>query len=164
MDPRVLRTAARLIEKHEGRRHGVYLDTEGHPTVGVGFNLDRPGARGVLASVRASYGAVRAGSQKLTDAQIDALLVRDIADSVVSARAVCPSFDALPEGAQLALIDMAFNLGRAGLARFRAMLAAIASGDFSTAAAEALDSRWAWQVGRRALEDAALLRGVRQEV
>lgn len=157
MDPKTLQTAARLIEKHEGRRRAVYLDTAGHPTVGVGFNLDRPGAAEVLARVGASHSAIFAGAQELTDGQIEALLVRDLADSIVSARAVCPTFDALDRGAQLALIDMAFNLGRAGLAGFRGMLAAIANGDLLEAAVHALDSRWARQVGRRALEDAALL-------
>lgn len=164
MDPQTLKTATRLIEKHEGRRDMVYLDTEGHPSVGVGFNLDRPGAREALSRVGASHSAVLAGGQGLTDAQIGALLAQDIAESVAWARTVCPSFDELHRGAQLALIDMAFNLGRAGLAGFQGMLAAIAVQDFAAAAAEALDSKWAAQVGHRAIEDAALLRGEDLEV
>lgn len=153
----LLHRAARLVEKHEGRRYEVYLDTEGHPTIGVGFNLDRHGAHEVLYHLGIAHVRVLNGSQRLTDAQIDALLAGDIAVSVASARAACPSFDALPEGVQLALIDMAFNLGRGGLSGFRGMLAAIAHGDWLAAATEALDSRWARQVGRRALEDVALM-------
>ncbi len=157
MDPQTLQAAARLIEKHEGRHHMLYSDSEGHPTVGVGFNLDRPGAREALSRVGASHLALLAGAAGLSDAQIDALLAQDLAASVASASAICPTFADLHREAQLALIDMAFNLGRSGLASFRKMLAAIAAADFLTAAVEALDSKWARQVGRRALEDAALL-------
>lgn len=164
MDPDTVFSAAKLVEKHEGRRRRVYLDTEGHPTVGVGFNLDRPGAREALDRVGADYAAVLAGTLILTDEQIDALLARDLAEAADSARAVCPTFDRLPAGAQIALIDMAFNLGRAGLQGFRGMLAALAREDFAAAATEALDSKWARQVGRRAIEDAALLRGETMEV
>ncbi len=164
MDPDIIFSAAKLVKRHEGRRRRVYLDSEGHPTVGDGFNLDRPGARQALSRVGADYDAVRAGRQDLTDQQIDALLARDLADAVESARAVCPTFDRLPAGAQLALIDMAFNLGRAGLQAFHGMLDALAREDFAAAAAEALDSKWARQVGRRAIEDAALLRGETMEV
>ena len=160
-----IQAAARLIEKHEGRHHMVYLDTEGHPTIGVGFNLDRQGAREALSRVGASHLALVTGAQGLSDEQIDVLLQLDLTMSAIAARAVCPSFGALHRGAQLALIDMAFNLGREGLAGFRGMLAAIAAGDFLTAAVEALDSKWARQVGRRALEDAVLLsHGQRLEV
>lgn len=159
-----LEAATKLVEKHEGRRRHVYVDTEGHPSVGVGVNLDRPGVRQALTRVGADYDAVRAGRQDLTDQQIGALLARDVADAVESARAVCGTFDALEVGAQVALVDMAFNLGRAGLAGFRGMLSAIERGDFAAAAAEALDSKWARQVGRRAVEDAALLRGDDTEV
>src|SRR6187551_1498786 len=31
------------LERHEGNRSKVYNDTAGHPTIGIGFNLDRGG-------------------------------------------------------------------------------------------------------------------------
>jgi len=58
---------------------------------------------------------------------------------------------------QAVLVDMAFNLGRAGLASFQKMRAALALGDFERAAAEMLDSLWARQVGRRARELAEMM-------
>jgi len=54
---------------------------------------------------------------------------------------------------------MAFNLGQTRLAGFKRLRAAVLAGDWDWAAAEALDSRWASQTGRRAAELAALLRG-----
>ena len=49
-----------------------------------------------------------------------------------------------------AMIDMAFNMGPGNLAKFKNMLAALSDEDFETASAEALSSRWATQVGKRA--------------
>jgi GH24 family phage-related lysozyme (muramidase) len=154
-----LYSAGKLIERHEGRRSHVYHDTEGHPTIGIGFNLDREDAALALFRVGAYHGELVSGRADLSDPQIDALFARDLADSTDAARECCPGFDSLPIGAQLALTDMAFNLGRAGLSRFVGMLAAIGRGDMEAAAVEALDSLWARQAGERAVEDAALLRG-----
>jgi len=46
---------------------------------------------------------------------------------------------------------MAYNLGIAGLNKFRKMWAAIDVADYATAAEEMLDSKWAKQVGVRAI-------------
>ena len=56
----------------------------------------------------------------------------------------------LPTSQRLALANMCFNLGWPRLSRFKKMLAALKAGDVEKAAAEALDSRWAEQVGARA--------------
>ena len=42
--------ASSIITRHEGSRKCVYVDTTGHKTIGVGFNLDAPGARTVIES------------------------------------------------------------------------------------------------------------------
>ena len=59
---------------------------------------------------------------------------------------------------------MAFNLGGPRLAGFTRLRDAVRRGDWDDAAAEALDSRWAVQTGRRATDIAAMLRGDRVEV
>ena len=47
--------ARSLISRHEGKHMGkrlcVYKDTRGIPTIGIGYNLQNPGARAALASV-----------------------------------------------------------------------------------------------------------------
>ncbi|MEC8642766.1 MAG: hypothetical protein VXZ67_07640 [Pseudomonadota bacterium] len=60
-----------------------------------------------------------------------------------------------------ALVSMAFNLGGPRLAGFTRLRAAVRRSDWDEAAAEALDSRWAAQTGRRANDIAAMLRGMR---
>ena len=49
------------------------------------------------------------------------------------------------------LINMSFNLGHARLAGFRKFIAAVNAHDWATAAVEMMDSKWATQVGNRAL-------------
>ncbi|MCH1464543.1 MAG: hypothetical protein L7W39_02435 [Alphaproteobacteria bacterium] len=68
-------------------------------------------------------------------------------------------WEGLPIGPRLALISLAYNLGGPGLASFVKLRAALRAGDLPAAADQALDSKWAGQVGRRAHETAALLRG-----
>ena len=51
---------------------------------------------------------------------------------------------------KLALINMIYNLGKQGVANFKKMVAAIMEDNWELAAAEAKDSKWYNQVGRRA--------------
>lgn len=149
----------RSLVRHEGRRSVVYVDSEGHPTIGVGFNLDRGDAKTLLAWVGADYAAVMAGAP-LTGDQIDRLLDRTAADAVQSLRANIPGFDELPDVVQLALSDMCFNLGWPRLRCFVRTLAAVVRQDWSAMADEMLDSLWAKQVGARAQELAAEVRAL----
>ncbi len=61
-----------------------------------------------------------------------------------------PTFTKLDEARQLVIANMAFNLGLGGLMLFTHMLAAVARGEYETAACEMLASAWAQQVGPRA--------------
>lgn len=70
------------VANNEGNRPHVYLDTRGHPTVGIGFNLDRGNARAMLASVGADYDSVRSGGEDLTQTQINELFSKDIQSSI----------------------------------------------------------------------------------
>jgi lysozyme len=58
---------------------------------------------------------------------------------------------------QEALVNMCFNLGFTRLMKFSKMMAAMAEGKYSLAASEALDSRWAKQVGNRSKDIAHML-------
>ena len=79
------------------------------------------------------------------------------------ARQICrrlyADFSSFPPDRQAALLSMAFNLGAPRLAKFNKMRAAIVADHWQAAAAEALASKWAGQLPRRAAEIARLLRG-----
>jgi lysozyme len=53
---------------------------------------------------------------------------------------------------------MAFNLGSAKLCAFHRMIEALSEGDFDEAATQMLNSRWAEQVGHRAIKLAQMMR------
>ena len=69
-----------------------------------------------------------------------------------------PVKEKLNEVRQFVLVDMCFNMGLGKLCTFKKMLSAMANGDYYTAANEALASKWAVQVGRRARELAEMLK------
>ncbi len=61
-------------------------------------------------------------------------------------------------GGKSVLLKMCFNLGIGGLLEFNNTLAFIAAGDWERAANGMLASKWAKQVGRRAIELSELMR------
>jgi len=97
------------IEHWEGRRNQTYDDTAGHPTVGVGFNLDASGAQGAIEALGLDYDQVRSGQQTLTDDQIDALLGQTVNAAIGGSRTAVSNFDALPDDKQIVVVDMVFN-------------------------------------------------------
>lgn len=143
----------RLIERHEGRKGHVYTDSVGHPTIGVGFNLDRAGARERIEQLGLDYDKVRSGQQDLTDQQIDALRNKDIEDAESIARRELDNFDELSPDRKDAMTDMAFNLGAKGFAGFKKMIDAVESEDWDRAIEEMKNSKWAQQVGTGRVTD-----------
>lgn len=107
-----------------------YTDTEGVLTIGIGRNLQDKGLR---------------------PDEMALMLENDIADAERDARVLFPSFDSLSINRRAVLVNMAFNLGRDRLAGFKNFRAAVEAGDYKRAADEMLDSKWARQVGLRAM-------------
>lgn len=161
-DARLLADAIALIESHEGRRTRVYRDTLGNPTVGVGFNLRRPGAVEDLARLLpdVSYHALLHGQARLTHAQIDALLHHDAHRALATARRQVRNFEMLPPDVQLVLIDMAFTLG--SLHGWRELRQAVEAQRFGVAAGAMRASRWRHQVGGRATRLIAMMQAAEQ--
>ncbi len=56
-----------MVAQAEGKRSCVYIDTMGHPTIGIGFNLDRSDAPSICSKFGIDYTAIRNGSKCLTD-------------------------------------------------------------------------------------------------
>lgn len=122
---------AQLV-RDEGRVSHAYTDSEGYLTIGVGHLIDQ-----------------RRGG-RLPDFIIDTLLDHDIEQAQRELLAALPWFLSLDPPRQAVLVNMAFNLGTAGLLKFAKTLGAIKTGSYSEAALHMLDSKWARQVGVRA--------------
>ena len=122
----------KMIEQlvdHEGLELHPYEDSLGILTIGVGRNLEERG----ISEDEAFY-----------------LLGNDIEiiwDELIKQH---PIVEDLDDQRQMILLDMAFNMGVPRLGKFKKMWAAIEDGDMIEASKQALDSRWAYQVGRRA--------------
>lgn len=131
--------AEQTIKQHEGFSSFVYDCPAGFKTIGYGRNLEASGVG--ISEQEAAY-----------------LLGNDIERLENGLAQRFPWFSALGKVRQAALIDMAYNLGLGGLAKFKNMVAAMAVCDYETAAAEMLDSRWAAQVGGRAKRLSEMIR------
>jgi hypothetical protein len=78
-----------------------------------------------------------AGSPELPQAVIDAKLSEVLGVFEESLRTGIAGYEGLPDPAKMALLDMAYNLGPAGLLRgYPRMLRAVESGNWAQAAAE----------------------------
>ena len=148
----------------EGRFHSMYKDSVGVPTVGVGFNLIKDGAKKRIEALGLDYNKVLSGEQSLTDEQIDTLFADDRVIAENNVKRDVPGFDNLDPTRQKALTDMAFNLG--SLHNFPNFVKAVNAGDWSKAAREAGlnkkgngPSKWVTQVGRRAKRIIAQIKG-----
>ena len=124
------------LKRDEGLKLKPYRDTVGKLTIGYGRNLDDEG---------------------LTEAEANYLLQSDVArvEAAIAQflpRTLLDAHDGTPEAqARYAVcVNMAFNLGVSGFAKFRDMIGWMAEGNWSQTAVAMLNSQWAKQVGARA--------------
>lgn len=121
--------AAAYIRRYEGFSKLPYKCPTGHLTIGYGHNLENG-----ISKEAAEF-----------------ILQEDLARAERAVKNSFPWWWKLDDARQFVLVDMAFNMGP-GLKGFKKMLAAVEAGDFDKAAEEMLASKWAAQVGRRAVE------------
>lgn len=117
------------LRAHEGYRSSAYLDTTGHYTVGFGR--------------RCVQGA------QMSREQAALALNGDIATAERGARKLWPSFANHSQQVQDALVEIVFQIGATGAAKFVRFGAAIAAHDYTRAGAELLASKWAKQTPNR---------------
>lgn len=125
-----------LIED-EGLRVMPYYCTAGKLTIGVGRNLEDRG----ISRPEALY-----------------LLNNDIANCNRELDESLPWWRGMNQVRQNVLINMCFNLGINKLLKFRNTLAAMERGDYAAASVGMLASKWAGQVGQRAVRLAKQMR------
>jgi lysozyme len=123
------------LVNEEGYRKKPYVDTVGKVSIGVGRNLTDKG---------------------LSVPEIELLLNNDITETEALLDARLPWWRKLDDGRQMVLMDMAFNMG-GKLFTFVNTLAAIKRGDWAAAAAGMKQSKWAQQVGDRAVTLARIM-------
>lgn len=135
------------LMRHEGAvrdengRHRAYRCPAGKLTIGYGHNLDASPIPGLNAR------------SHISEEEARGILTNDVALAWMQLTQRLPWVAALDSQARkAALINMAFNLGIKGLLSFKKTLALMERGNFTDAAKEMGNSRWAHQVGQRAIE------------
>jgi len=124
------------IKRCEGFDSHLYFDTTGNETIGWGRNLRANGISQEEADYLFNNDFIRCKRELLE----------------------CSWYIDQPEGVQGALINMCFNLGLTRLKEFKGMINALEMKNYTLAAQEALNSKWATQVGQRAKDVAVMLR------
>tara|TARA_Y100000022_G_C13139351_1_gene324185 strand:+ start:381 stop:809 length:429 start_codon:yes stop_codon:yes gene_type:complete len=127
------------LKRHEGVKKHVYRDINGLEHIGVGRNISASGLG-------------------LSDEEIDYLLSNDILRCIKELSAEYAWFGNLDETRQEAVINIFYNLGATKYRQFVLANEGMKDGDYDRAATEFLNSRWAKQVGNRALELTDIIR------
>lgn len=138
------------ITDWEGYSERVYTDAQGHPTVGIGFQLDKEGAQQKIESLGLNYQAVVEGTQSLNDDQIKQLLNADIATATKEVQELVSNFDDLPEDRQEILVDLVLEIGEAELSNHSDFVEAVESKDWELAAEIIKNTHWYEEAGLRA--------------
>ena len=125
------------VKKHEGYRNKVYLDALGKRTVGVGH-----------LCVEDFWEDDKEYEEKF----LMTILEHDLQSAIKGAKELmsengCNDID---EIAEELIIEMVFQLGKTGVSKFRNMWKHLSALEYSMAASEMLDSRWAKQTPNRA--------------
>lgn len=128
-----------MLKLHEGVKSHCYKCTQGFETIGVGRNISESGLG-------------------LSDDEIEYLLANDIARVKDELSDTYFWFNAMNEARQDAMVDICFNLGLTRLRGFVNALEAMSREQFDIAADEFMDSRWATQVGNRAVRVTEMIR------
>ena len=123
----------RQLRGDEGVKTTVYADSLGYWTIGVGRLVD-----------------ARKTSVGLRDSEIDFMLQNDVDDRINALTKALPWLQNLDDARKGVLLNMAFQLGVAGLLAFKTTLSLVEKGDYQGAAAAMLDSKWAQQTFNRA--------------
>ncbi len=129
-----------MIEQDEGRRDTVYIDTEGHQTIGLGFCLDKMPMPREVADFWCN------------------LILTQRHKQILIATHFGTVFKNLNPARQCAILNMSYQLGISGLFKFKKMWDALAVGDYQKASLEAMDSVWATQTKNRARRIAEVIR------
>ena len=138
MEAKLMNRIKEQLGRHEGLRLKPYRCTAGKLTIGIGRNLDDCG---------------------ITQSEAYVMLINDIMNCEKQLQANIPDiYNSLDEVRKSVLLNMCFNLGISGLLGFKNTLEFIKVGDWERAANNMLVSRWAKQVGRRAIELSELMR------
>ena len=135
------------LVRHEGYVAEIYLCSENIPTFGIGHMVTE-------SDMEHTWPV----GTPVEDERILQVFHDDCMIAVKDAETVVDDLYSQPDDVIRVLVNMAFNIGRPRLSRFKKMLAAVNDKDYKAASQEMIDSKWYHQVGRRSVELAEIMR------
>ena len=136
------------VKKHEGFRNSVYEDTLGKRTVGYGH-----------LCVEDHWENNKPYDKKY----LEEILEKDLQYAINQGEGMCQDLK-VSDDAKFLIIEMIFQLGSAGVQKFRNMWSALREDppNYKEASVQMLDSRWAKQTPNRAQEMAGHMKSCSQ--
>lgn len=119
-----------FIKKNEGFKSKPYYCTANKLSIGFGRNLDSNG---------------------ISEDEAETMLQNDIDNCMAELSRNLPEWYDFPEPAQIAVLDMCYNLGISGFLQFKKTINHLKKGEYKQAGVECLKSKWSDQVGARAI-------------
>jgi len=131
------------IKQHEGYLGKVYVDSLGKQTIGYGHLLteDDDFAEGIIYD----------------KTLLEDIFEKDFAIAVKGATELLKEYTVAPLAREV-IIEMVYQLGKVGVAKFKNMFAALKEYDYTRAAAEMLNSAWYRQTPSRCEDLSNLMR------
>ena len=130
------------IKEHEGFVPRIYKDSLGFATIGYGHLVKE--------------GEQWEEGKEYTKEQLEYVFDTDFEEAKKNAFSLIGDIE-LVDDAKCVIIEMVFQLGIAGVGKFKAMWKALKENDYNTASLEMLDSRWAKQTPKRAEKLSAIM-------
>jgi lysozyme len=126
------------VKKHEGYRNKVYLDSLGKRTIGYGH-----------LCVEDKW----VDGWEYSQVELENVLKEDLQYAINQGEGMCKDLK-ISDDAKFLIIEMIFQLGSAGVQKFRNMWKALKEDppNYEEASIQMLDSRWAKQTPSRAKE------------
>jgi lysozyme len=124
----------------EGVRFEIYNDHLGYPTFGIGHLVvdgDEESGQDIGTTI--------------SEQRVNEVFESDVEKYISESKKVFARLDDFPEEAQQVIVNMCFNLGAPRLSNFKNFISAVNESNWNKAADEMMDSRWARQVGDRAI-------------
>lgn len=149
------------LTRDEGKRNRSYRDTVGKWSIGVGRNLTDVGLSNQERAALLANDPKRSLAYPtlvLTDAEIAMLLRNDVEKAIAALHQFLSWTLQLDEVRQRVVANMCFNMGVKTLLMFKNTLSLIRIGKYDDAATAMLQSKWAQQVGQRAVRLARMMR------
>jgi lysozyme len=129
------------ISVDEGKVLHAYLCSEHHKTVGIGHKVLSTDVENDLDIY--AIGADVPDDQLISEHRCYVLFQEDVQIAISGCMGIYNNWENLPQEMQHVLVNMCFQLGKKGLSSFKNMKAAIEDENFTLAAVEMMDSRWA---------------------